>query len=82
MHKHLWRLPIPQYDRANPSHRALAEAGAQAAQAAHHHLTTLRATRPRLTVTIARRELRAHLRTSPEGAEVEASVGALLAATE
>ena len=32
----------------------------------------------RLTVTIARRELRAWLRTSPEGAEVERLVGVLL----
>ena len=82
LHKHLWRLPIPEYDGSNAEHRALAEAGAAAAQGAQARLGEAREERAsrgaRLTVTIARRELRAWLRTSPEGVAVEAGVGALL----
>ena len=81
LHKHLWKLPIPEYDAANPQHREIAEAGRAAALAAQARLSELRAARgPRLTVTIARRELRAWLRSGPEGARVEGVVGELLAA--
>lgn len=91
LHKHLWRLPIPQYDPANPSHRTLAEAGARAATGAQQRLGEVRASRATpasatagrrnqrpLTVTIARRELRAHLRQSPAGQGVEDTVQSLL----
>ncbi len=42
-------------------------------------MTTLREERDRVTVTIARRELRKWLRASDEGHAVEAAVGRLLA---
>ena len=74
LHKHLWKLPIPEFDAGNPLHREIAETGAAAALGASGRLAELRCQRgERLTVTIARRELRAWLRGSVEGA-----VGALL----
>ena len=79
LHKHLWKLPIPEFDPAQKLHSAIAEAGAAAAAGAAKQLEALRAARGgRLTVTIARRELRAWLRGSPEGAAVEGLVGRLL----
>ena len=80
LQKHLWRLPIPEFDPAQKSHTAIAKAGATAAAAAKKKLAELRGQRSdELTVTIARRELRKWLRTSPEGRAVENSVGRLLA---
>ena len=79
LEKHLWKLPIPEYDAADPLHREIAEAGTAAARGAAARLAELRFQRgERLTVTIARRELRAWLRASAEGAAVEEAVGRLL----
>ncbi len=79
LHKHLWKLPIPEFDAANSLHREIAESGAAAASGASARLADLRAQRGnRLTVTIARRELRAWLRESAEGAAVEGAVQELL----
>ena len=78
LQKHLWKLPVPEFDPAVPLHAAIADAGQAAAAGAAQQLAELRATRPRLTVTIARRELRKWLRTSPEGQTVENEVGRLL----
>ena len=79
LQKQLWKLPIPEFDAANPLHREIAEAGAAAALGASARLTELRSERgDRLTVTIARRELRKWLRESEEGAVVEELVGRLL----
>ncbi len=80
LHKHLWKLPIPGYDPARELHAAIAGAGAKAASGAAAKLAQLRELRgDKLTVTVARRELRAWLRTSPEGRDVETSVSRLLA---
>ena len=79
LHKQLWKLPIPEYDDGEPLHREIAEAGAAAALGAAARLAELRAERgARLTVTIARRELRGWLRTGAEGRVVEGVVGRLL----
>ena len=79
LQKHLWKLPIPEFDPAQKLHAAIAEAGAAAAAGAAKKLEALRAERgEQLTVTIARRELRTWLRGSPEGAAVEGMVGRLL----
>ena len=56
LHKHLWKLPIPEFDRDDPLHVAIAEAGQSAAEGAARELAQLRQNRPRVTVTIARRE--------------------------
>ena len=75
LHKHLWKLPIPEFDPAQELHAAIAEAGATAAARAGKKLEELREQRgDRLTVTIARRELRRWLRESTEGQTVRKAV--------
>ena len=79
LHKHLWKLPIPEFDAGDKLHASLSKAGERAAAGAAERLAELRAERgERLTVTIARRELRAWLRKSAEGAAVEGLVERLL----
>ena len=80
LHKHLWKLPIPEFDASNPLHLVISEAGEAAAAGAAKQLGQLRQDRPTLTVTIARRELRRWLRGSAEGKAVEEGVGKLLGA--
>ena len=80
LHKHLWKLPIPEFDRKNRLHARTARAGERTAAGAAKQLEQLREVRgDKLTVTIARRELRKWLRTSNEGRAVETAVGRLLA---
>ena len=79
LHKHLWKLAIPEFTPAEELHSVIAEAGAAAAAEARKKLDELRELRgDKLTVTIARRELRSWLRTSDEGKSVEYSVTKLL----
>ena len=82
LHKHLWRLPIPEYDDSNDLHRAIAEAGATAAVGARALWDDLRADREAsgksTSVTVARREIREWLSESEEGQRVEELVGRLL----
>ena len=78
LQKHLWKLPIPEFDPAEGLHVAISEAGEAAAAGAGRQLAMLRQERDRVTVTIARRELRKWLRESPEGRRVEEAVGRLL----
>ena len=79
LQKHLWKLPIPEFDAGDALHCEVAEAGRLAAIGAQHRLAELRTERgARLTVTIARRELRAWLRGGAEGARVEGAVEELL----
>ncbi len=80
LHKHLWKLLIPEFDPGQQLHVDIAEAGSAAAAGARAQLARLREERgDKLTVTIARRELRGWLATSPEGRVVENAVGKLLA---
>ena len=74
----MWKLPIPEFDASDALHVEVSEAGEAAAKGAAARLSALREERDRVTVTIARRELRAWLRASPEGDAVEGSVGRLL----
>ena len=79
LHKHLWKLPIPEYDPKQKLHVAIAKAGERAATGAAQKLAEVREERgDKFSVTIARRELRKWLRESNEGKEVEAAVGQLL----
>ena len=79
LQKHLWRLPIPEFDASNADHVAVSEAGRDAAAGVDRELGNLRQRYPqRLTVTIARREIRRWLRESSEGKRVEGVVGVLL----
>ena len=76
--KQLWKLPIPEYDGTEALHGEIAAAGEAVAAGAARELARLRERRDRVTVTIARRELRRWLRESEEGKAVEAAVGRLL----
>ena len=68
LHKHLWRLPIPEFDASNALHDEISKAGEAAAAGVAQQLEGLRQERgDGLTVTIARRELRKWLRASDEG---------------
>ena len=83
LQKHLWKLPIPEYDGGNALHAGISAAGKSAAQGAARELATLRQERGNdVSVRIARRELRAWLRSSEEGKRVEEAVGKLLARRE
>ena len=79
LHKHLWKLPIPEFDHSEPLHVAISDAGQAATEGAAEQLARLRRERDRVTVTIARRELRKWLTDSQEGRAVETLVGELLA---
>ena len=78
LHKHLWKLPIPEFDEGNPLHVRISEAGRVAEQGAARRLEQLRQERDRVTVTIARREIRKWLSASEEGRAVEDAVSELL----
>ena len=79
LHKHLWKLPIPEFNPVNDLHAAITQAGQAAAEGAAQRLALLRQKHgDELTVAIARRELRKWLRASPEGQAVEKAVGRLL----
>ena len=78
LHKHLWKLPIPEFDSDEPLHAAISDAGQAAAEGVTEQLSQLRQQRNNLTVTIARREILKWLADSQEGRAVETLVGELL----
>ena len=83
LHKHLWRLPIPEYDPANPLYADISAAGKSAAKGAARELARVRLERGEdVSVTIARRELRKWLRSSDQGQRVEEAVTELLSRRE
>ena len=71
LQKHLWKLPIPEFDAGNPLHVAVSEAGRVVAEGAVQQLERLHYERGRVTVTVARREIRKWVRESDEGKAVE-----------
>ena len=82
LQKHLWKLPIPEFDAGNSLHVRVSEVGEAAALGAAKQLTGLLQNRGEVTVTIARREIRKWLRESEEGKGVEKAVGELLGRNE
>ena len=78
LHMHLWKLPIPEFDGGESLHVAISDAGRTATEGAAEQLSRLRRERDRVTVTIARRELRKWLTDSDEGHAVETLVDELL----
>ena len=78
LEKHLWKLPIPEFDPDEPLHIDVSEAGIVAAEGAAERLAQLRQDRGEVTVTIARREIRKWLHESTEGKAVEEAVEQLL----
>ena len=81
LQKHLWKLSIPEFDPQVPLHATVSEVGRLAAEGAARELNQLRENRGKVTVTVARREIRKWLRESTEGKSVEEVVGSLLART-
>lgn len=80
LQKHLWKLPIPEYDGANRLHQEIARAGQAAASGAVLRLHALRQARgAAVSTTIVRRELRGWLAQSDEGKQVETLIKRLLA---
>ena len=83
LHKHLWKLPIPGFDESDALHREISEAGAAAREGVPKVLERLRRMLKKegkeMTGTAARKQVRAWLRSSREGREVEGLVGRLLA---
>ncbi len=79
LHKHLWKLPIPEFDADDSLHISVSEAGEAAARGAAKQMDQLRHDRGEVTVTVARRELRRWLRDCKEGEAVEKAVKELLA---
>ncbi len=72
LEKHLWKLPIPEFDPENLLHASLAMAGERVASGVAERLAELQEERGyRLTVTVARRELRKWLRDSLDWAVIE-----------
>ena len=79
LQKHLWKLPIPEFNPSVALHKSISKAGEAAATGVAQQLEQLREERSsKLTVTIARREIRKWLRESAEGKAVEEVVGELL----
>ncbi len=78
LHKHLWKLPIPEYDPNNSLHTSISDAGRKVSEGAATRLSELYEERGRVTVTIARRELRSWLGGSDAGREVEDLVGEVI----
>ena len=73
LHKHLWKLPIPEYDAANDRHAELSRLGQSAAREVEE--------RRRKGLGVGRTELRNDWQPqSPTAQAIEAAVGALLAA--
>ena len=74
IHKHVWRLPIPAYDRTVALHAELAQlAGAAEAEVAALELPDDKG------YVWQRQQVRAHLAASPAGIAIERAVTQLLA---
>ncbi|MYE41563.1 MAG: N-6 DNA methylase [Chloroflexi bacterium] len=78
LEKHLWKLPIPEFDPDNLLHVRVSQSGEATSRGVARRLALLRQDRNEVTVTIARREIRKWLRESEEGKAVEEAVGEFL----
>ncbi len=80
LQKHLWKLPIPLFDPCDDRHQRIAEAAQSAQAGAEDALAAEAAARDvdSLSTVVARRIVRSWLKSSPEGAEADAAVAALL----
>ena len=83
LHKHLWKLPIPEYDGGNKKHTALSRLGETAAQEAEAAVAELAALNGEDWLTTA--NVRSSLRNDWQGGSdtaqaIERAVGELLAA--
>ena len=80
LQKHLWKLPIPEFDAEVPLHAEISDAGRAAAAGAAQRLSELRAQRGDnvFRPPSPAAKLRAWLRNSPQGAAAESTVTRLL----
>ena len=81
LEKHLWLLPIPEYDPQNPTHTQLSRLGRTAAQLAQYQLTTLTARHAPTPITAdrLRADLRNHWQTQSQTAnQIETTTTQLL----
>ena len=79
VHKHLWRLNIPEYDAGNTLHADLSKAGAEAAREAAARLEEMRAASGASPpVALVRRTLRQWLAISELGQRIEQLTAELL----
>lgn len=78
LQKHLWRLPIPEFDPDSDLHQTISTAGVAAANGAAAMLAELRKSRESVSTRIARNWIRKWLAESSEGWRVESLVGELL----
>ena len=80
LQKHLWKLPIPKFDEGIPLHRDWQRRVRLRRRGVQLELAKLRKQLgDKLTVTIARRDIRKWLRSSKEGKAVERLVGSCCA---
>jgi hypothetical protein len=73
IHKHVWKLPIPEFDPGNPALARLAQLGALAEQLAREVEVV-----PELHFSASRRRIRAHLVGNPDALEIDDLVYELL----
>ena len=81
LHKHLWKLPIPEYDADDESHVQLSRLGRCAAQLAQYQLESLaaRSGANRITADRVRADLRNHWQPESQiAARIETAVAQLL----
>ena len=71
--KHVWELPVPIFDDANPVHRRLSELGAAAEQ-----ITAGFRIEPNLHFAATRRHIRQLIEETPEGREIDEIVYELI----
>ena len=80
--KHIWRLPIPEYDETEKMHQALSETGVRLTEEAEMIWNETRAEREAsgksTSVTIARRVLREWQAESPVAKQAEQIVARLI----
>lgn len=81
LHKHLWRLPIPRFNPTDQLHGEIAGAGARAAVGVEEILADLHGANKKVTVAIARREIRNWLTKSADGQIVESLIETLMEST-
>ena len=86
LQKHLWRLPIGEYDPDSPIHKTLAEAGSVAADRVAEVFAEEKQARAasgkEVTVGVARKVIRAWLEDSDVGRAIEAYVEELMSGSE
>ena len=75
LHKHLWKLPIPEFDRNDPLHRRLARLGRKATDEANELIGSLEDATPRKADEVMRHQWQTSSKTA---SDIESAVSELL----